>query len=131
MKFLIALIVILSGCAHSDSRSFNQGPSRRDLVLNKAVVDITGAIEKNPVGYGSMIQGARFLKLVDLNVDKEGEAGFAIIEAMGEQHEPIGRIYIYFFCGPDMACKPIQYATKSREAPKGQKPQGQVEDQRL
>lgn len=115
MKYLI-LALVLTGCAHT------QQEQRRRMVAEKAWERVDRIINNNAVGYGNLIKGSRFLQLVDIEMTKDAEAGVIVINAMGENHEFLGRIFVYVFCDPNGVCTTAQVAIKSLEEQKQQAP---------
>ena len=127
MKYLVLMLTLI-GCAHTTAMT--QAESHRKMVFDKAVAEINSALVKNPLNYGSMVPGSRFIELVDMAMDSNGESGVAVIEARGENRESIGRIYIYIFCDPTGSCRPVQVGTKVL-APLPTASQSNAESQRL
>jgi hypothetical protein len=116
MKYLI-LALTLTACAHSQSKE-----QHRRMVAERAWERVEKIINSNAIGYGNLIKGSRFLRLVDIEMTKDAEAGVIVVNALGEDHEFLGRIFVYVFCDPNGVCTTAQVAIKSVEEQKQNAP---------
>ncbi len=114
MKFLVIALVLV-GCAHNKPTTV-QPPSRKELMTAHIITQTNTDLERKAIAYGALVAGSRFLRLVDVQMDKEGDVGVAVVEVSGEQHEPVGKIFLYFLC--TTKCSQVFVISKTYNRPK-------------
>src|SRR5690349_12397358 len=107
---LFLVIAISAGCAHFKSEPTAASQEHRKEVAQLAWNFVEKELGDNAVMYGSLVQGSRFMRPVDIEFSDDAEAGVVVVDVSGEEHEPLGRIFVYLFCDPKGVCRIAQVA---------------------